>query len=92
MNMMVVATEQNPARLGSTVQAVRLQVNPLVTYGVRSPKFTWAPRAQLYLLAETSQLPPPAFGLIYERALLVSQERRHLFVSPWNEPFLESKF
>ena len=27
MNMMVVATEQNPARLGSTVQAVRLQVN-----------------------------------------------------------------
>jgi hypothetical protein len=29
--------------------------------------------------------PPPAFGLIYEgtKALLVSQDRRHLFVTPW---------
>jgi hypothetical protein len=41
---------------------------------------------QLYSLAETPQpspLPPhsPAFGLIYStRALLVSQDRRHLFV------------
>jgi hypothetical protein len=26
--------------------------------------------------------PPPAFGLIYTRALLVSRERRHLFVTP----------
>ncbi len=31
---------------------------PWVTYGVRSPKFICAPCAQLYLLAETSQLPP----------------------------------
>jgi hypothetical protein len=27
--------------------------------------------------------PPPAFGLIYTRPLLVSQDRRHLFVTPW---------
>jgi hypothetical protein len=26
--------------------------------------------------------PPPHFGLIYARALLVSQDRRHLFVTP----------
>jgi hypothetical protein len=39
---------------------------------------------QLYSLAETPQLPPypPAFGLIYTRALLVSQDRRHHFVTP----------
>ncbi len=29
---------------------------------------------------------PPAFGLVYTRALLVSQDRRHLFVTPWSEP------
>jgi hypothetical protein len=28
-------------------------------YGVRSPKFIWAPCAQLYSLAETMQPPPP---------------------------------
>ncbi len=37
-----------------------------VKYGVRSPKFIWAPCAQLYSLAEAPQPPPPAFGLIYE--------------------------
>ena len=43
---------------------------------------TWC--AQLYSLAET-RLPPihTAFGLVYTRALLVSQDRRHLlFVTP----------
>jgi hypothetical protein len=26
---------------------------------------------------------PPAFGLVYTRALLVSQDKLHLFVTPW---------
>jgi hypothetical protein len=41
--------------------------------------FMWAPCAQLYLLAETRKPPTPT-PLI--RALLVSQDRRHLFVTP----------
>ncbi len=51
----------------------------------RSPKFIWAPchvmmcTAQLYPLAETQQLPPSPS---YTRALLVSQDRRHLFITP----------
>jgi hypothetical protein len=45
------------------------------------PNFIWAPCA-LYSLAETPQYSaPPAFGFI--RALLVSQDRRHLFLTPW---------
>ncbi len=32
-----------------------------VKYVVRSPKFIWAPCAQLYSLAETLQPPTPAF-------------------------------
>ncbi len=51
-----------------------------VKYGVRSPKFIWAPCAQLYSLAETCN--PPYLGS-YTRAPLVSQDRRHLFVTPW---------
>jgi hypothetical protein len=35
---------------------------------------------QLYSLVET---PSPAFGLIHEGDILVSQDRRHLFVTPW---------
>jgi hypothetical protein len=43
-------------------------------YGVRSPKFIWAPCAQLYpFMAET---PPRVW------ALLVSDDRRHLLVTP----------
>ncbi len=45
--------------------------------GIRYPKFILAPCAQLYLAAGT-----PHLGS-YTRALLVSQERRHLFVTPW---------
>jgi hypothetical protein len=53
-------------------------------YGVRSSKFIWAPCVQLYSLAETpvtSPLPPHLGS--YTRALLVSQDRRHLFVTPY---------
>jgi hypothetical protein len=61
---------------------------PRVKYGVRSPKFIWAPCAQLYSLAETPQPPlPPHLGP-YTRALLVSQDRRHLFVTPWYKHLL----
>ncbi len=57
--------------------------NSQVKYGVRSPKFIWAPCAQLYSLAETPQPPPtPAFGLIYEGASSPPRYRRHLFVTP----------
>ncbi len=45
---------------------------------------TWC--AQLYSLAETPQLPPPSPHLdSYYEALLVSKDRRHLFVTPWYE-------
>ncbi len=36
---------------------------------------------QLYSLAETPQLNPPHLGS-YTRTLLVSQDRRHLFLTP----------
>ncbi len=42
----------------------------------------WATCAQLHLLAETPQPPPPLHLGSYTRALLVSQDRRHLFVTP----------
>jgi hypothetical protein len=50
-----------------------------VKYGVRSPKFIWAPCVQLYFLAETPR--SPHLGS-YTRALSVSLDRRHLFVTP----------
>jgi hypothetical protein len=57
---------------------------PQVKYGVRSPNFIWAPCAQMYSLAETPQPSPlpPHLGS-YTRAQLVSNDRRHLFVTPW---------
>jgi hypothetical protein len=47
---------------------------------------TWC--AQLHSLADTPQLPPPPPLLdSYTRAaLLVSKDRRHLFVTPWTLP------
>jgi hypothetical protein len=33
--------------------------HPQFNYGVRSPKFIWAPCAQLFSLADTPQPPPP---------------------------------
>ncbi len=48
--------------------------SPQVKYGVKSPKFIWAPCALLYSLADTPQTPPlprhpPAFGLKNEGAI-----------------------
>ncbi len=51
-------------------------------YGVRSPKFIWAPCAQLYSLAETPQTPHTPHLGSWTRALLVNQDRRHLFLTP----------
>jgi hypothetical protein len=39
----------------------------LAKYGVRSPKFIWAPCVKLYSLAETPQLPPPVWAHIRGR-------------------------
>jgi hypothetical protein len=36
-------------------------------------------------VAETPQFPPPPHLGSYTRALLVSQDRRHLFVTPWSQ-------
>jgi hypothetical protein len=44
----------------------------------------WAPCAQLYSFAETRTTPPiPRYMGSYTRALLVSQDRRHPFVTPF---------
>ncbi len=59
----------------------------VVKYRVRSPKFVRAPCAVVHSLAETPQ-PQPSFSPqlgSYTRALLVSQDWRHLYVTPWLE-------
>jgi hypothetical protein len=58
-----------------------------VKYGVRYPKFIWDPCAQLYSLAETPQFPPSSHIWAHNtKGLLVSQDRRHLFVTPCIDP------
>ncbi len=47
---------------------------------------TWC--AQLYWLAETLQLPPPRIWPHITRALLVRKDRRHLYITPWEQPIL----
>ncbi len=52
-----------------------------VKYGVRSPKFIWAPCVQLHSLADP-HLPSHLGSYIRgTRALLVGQDRRHLVVT-----------
>jgi hypothetical protein len=57
--------------LAPTTPVVNLRLGKDLQYGVRYPKFIWAPCAQVSSLAETLQLPPlpPAFKLIYESAV-----------------------
>ncbi len=60
---------------------------PLVKYGSVSPKFIWVPYHVMctdVLIDWDPQPHPPAFGLV-SRALVVSKDRRHLFVTPWSE-------
>jgi hypothetical protein len=58
-------------------------------------EFILAPCVQLYSLAETPQpTPPPPIPQhlgFSTRALLVSQDRRHLFVTPWLYTFSSRK-
>jgi hypothetical protein len=55
-----------------------------VTYGVRSPKFIWVPVYSCpHWLRRRNSPPPPRHLGLYTRALLVSQDRRRLFVTPW---------
>jgi len=56
---------------------LNMQVDFQSLFGLHVP---WC--AQLYSLAEIPQSPPPHLGS-YTMALLVSQDRRHLFVTPW---------
>ncbi len=73
--------EENPEIVP---KAMTCTLHSKVNYGVRSPKFIWAPCAFVHSCTHWLRHlnPLPAFGLIYERALLVSQDRRHLFVTP----------
>ncbi len=67
--------------IGKPAPAIHCWLREEVKYGVRSPKFIWAPRAQLYSLTKTPQPPPlPQHLGSYSRALLVIQDRRHHFV------------
>jgi hypothetical protein len=58
---------------------------PYVKYGVGSPKYNCAPCHVMYtavLMGWDPELPPsPALGLVYEK-LMVSRDRRHLFITP----------
>jgi hypothetical protein len=58
---------------------LKMEVDLQSLFGLR---VTWC--AQLFSLAETPQLPPsPRIWTRITRALLVSKDRRHLFVTPW---------
>jgi hypothetical protein len=62
---------------------VRLKKLYVETFLKTNQDFDWSPCAQMCGLAETPQPPPlpPHLGS-YTRSLLVSQDRRHLFVTP----------
>jgi hypothetical protein len=55
-----------------------------VKYGVRSPNFIWAPVYSCTHWLRPCNSPPPLPPHLgsYTRALLVIQDRRHLFVTP----------
>ncbi len=77
------------------VQKMWLVMDPKVKYGVRSPKF-WDPCAQLYSFADTPHPSPPPPNSpnmgFYTRALLVSQDGWHVFVTPWMDPTVDVIF
>jgi hypothetical protein len=66
---------------GTTTYALVINVSRLeVKYGVRSPKFIWAPvYSCTHWLRPRNSPAPPAFGLVYEY-LLISQDRRHWYL------------
>ncbi len=54
-----------------------------VKYRIRSPKFIWAPVYSCTHWLRPRN--PPSLRIWALRALLVSRDRRHLFVTPWNQ-------
>ncbi len=63
----------------------RVHSESLVKYGVRNLKFIFAPvYSCTHWLRPRNSPPPPHLGS-YSRALLVSQDRRHLSVTPFSE-------
>ncbi len=76
---------------GYSQDVLHIDRNHRLNMEFRSPKFIWAPPChvmctQLYSLAETPATPPsPRIWTRIMRALLVSKDRRHLFVTPWQE-------
>ncbi len=61
----------------------RKTINSQVKNIVRSPKFIWAPVYSCSHWLRPRNSPPPPHLNSFTRALLVSQDRRHLFVTPW---------
>jgi hypothetical protein len=61
-----------------------IQCIPQVKYGGRSPNFIWAPCHVMCTAALIGPATPPipSHWDSYPRALLVSKDRRHLFVTP----------
>ncbi len=84
-----------PCGVLRVLQSSRRNLQP---YGVRSPKFFWAPvysySCSHWLRPRNSPLPPHLGS--YTKALLVSQDRRHLDISLWppasNPPEKTSSF
>jgi hypothetical protein len=69
---------------GGIYHRLNMEVDLQSSFGLH---VTWC--AQLYSLGETPQPPPPPNTPhldSYTRALLVSKDRRHLFVTPWGIP------
>ncbi len=68
--------------LFETKRDLSVSIESYVKYGVRSPKFIWAPMYSCtrWLRLATSPLPPHLGS--HTRALLVSQDGRRLFVIP----------
>jgi hypothetical protein len=57
-----------------------------VKNGVRSPKFIWSPVYSCAHWPGPRNSPLPTHLGSYTRALLVSQDRRHLFLTPCAQP------
>ncbi len=69
------------------LQRLNMEVDLQSLFGLQ---VTWC--VQLYSLAETPQLPPsPRIWTRITRTLLVSKDRRHLFVTPWSHVNTQQK-
>jgi hypothetical protein len=66
------------------LQCLSNRMVPFVKYLSRSPKFIWAPVYNCTHWLRPRNPPPPLWAYIRARTnvLLVSQDRRHLFVTP----------